>query len=51
METVKELLVQYKEKVPQLNLMETDLALDHATYSKSVEVVMKEQQSDLRGFI
>ena len=51
METVRELLVEHKEKVQQLNLMEANLAMDHATNSKSVEVVMKEQQSDLRGFI
>ena len=51
METVKELLVEHKEKVQQLNLMETNLFMDHATNSKSVEVVMKEQQSDLRDFI
>ena len=51
MDTVKELLVQCKEKVKQLNLMETDLVLDHAIYSKAVEVVMEELYSDLKYFI
>ena len=36
METVKELLVQCKEKAQRLNLKETNLVLDHAIYSKAV---------------
>ena len=51
MDTVKELLVQCREKVKQLNLMETDLVLDHAIYSKAVEVVMEELYSDSKYFI
>ena len=51
METVKELLAQSKEKAQQLNLTETDLVLDHAIYSKAVEVVMDERHPDLRDFI
>ena len=50
METVKELLVQYKEKPQQLNLAETDLVLNHVIYSKAVGVVMDERHSDLRDF-
>ena len=51
METVKELLAQSKEKAQQLNLTETDLVLDHAIYSKAVEVVIGERHPDLRDFI
>ena len=51
MKTVKEMLVQCKEKAQQLNMTETDLVLDHAMYSKAVEVIMEERHSDLRDFI
>ena len=40
-----------QEKAQQLNLTETNLILDHAIYSKAVEVVMEEGHSDLRDFI
>ena len=51
METVKEVLVQCKEKATQLGLSETDLVLDHAIYCKAVEIIMDERHSDLRAFI
>ena len=51
METVKEVLLQCKEKAQELNLSETDLVLDHAIYSKAVEIIMEEQHVDLRKFI
>ena len=51
METVKDLLVECKDKTQQLNLMETGLVMDHSIYSKVLEVVMEEQRSDLRDFI
>ena len=51
METVQEVVRQYKEKAERLNLSETDLVLDHTIYSKAVEVIMNEKYSDLRSFI
>ena len=51
METVKEVLVQFKEKVTQLGLSETDLVLDHAIYCKAVEIIMNDRHTDLRDFI
>lgn len=50
-ETVKEVLVQCKEKARQLGLTETDLVLDHAIYCKAVEIVMDDKHTDLRAFV
>ena len=51
MDTVQEVLSLCKEKAEHLNLAETDLVLDHAIYSKAVEIVMMERNSDLRDFV
>ena len=51
MDTVQEVLLQCKEKAEALELNETDLALDHAIFSKAVEIVMNERHADLRKFI
>ena len=51
METVKEELVQCKEKATQLGLSETDLVLDHAIYCKAVEIIMDDRHTNLRDFI
>ena len=48
METVKEVLVQFKEKVTQLGLSETDLVLDHAIYCKAVEIIMNDRHRSER---
>ena len=50
-DTVQEILRLCKEKAESLNLTETDLVLDHAIYSKAVEIIMMEQNADLRVFI
>ena len=51
MDTVQEVLYQCQEKAEGLNLAETDLVLDHANYSKEVEVdIMNERHSDWRSF-
>ena len=51
METVKDVLVQCKEKATQLGLSETDLVLDHAIYCKAVEIITDDRHTDLRDFI
>ena len=51
METVKEVLVQCKEKATQLGLPEIDLVLDHAIYCKAVEIIMDDRHTNLRDFI
>ena len=51
METVKEVLVQCKEKAAQIGLCETNLVLDHAIYWKAVEIIMNDRHRDLRDFI
>ena len=51
MDTIQEVLCQVKEKAEALNLKETDLVLDHAIYSKAVEIVMSERNTHLRSFI
>ena len=50
MDTVQEVLNQCKAKAEGLNLPGTDLVLNHAIYSKAVEV-MNERHSDLRSFL
>ena len=51
METVKEVLVQCKEKATQLGLSETDVVLDHSIYCKAVEIIMNDRHTNLRDFI
>ena len=51
MDTIQEVLSLCREKAEHLNLAETDLVLDHAIYSKAVEIVMMERNSDLRDFV
>ena len=51
METVKEVLVQCKEKATQLGFSETDLVLDYAIYCKAVEIIMDDRHTNLRDFI
>lgn len=51
MDTVQEVLRLCKEKAESLNLTETDLVLDHAIYSKAVEIIMLSRNADLRDFI
>jgi hypothetical protein len=51
MDTVQEILFQCRDKAKALNLEEADLVLDHAIYSKAIEVLMHENNSELRGFI
>ena len=50
-DTVQEVLLLCKEKAESLNLTETDLVLDHAIYSKAVEIIMMERNADLRAFV
>ena len=50
-DVVLEVQKQCKQKDESLNLYETDLFLDHATYAKAAEIVMYEQFTDLRTFI
>ena len=45
------MLKQYKQKAEALNLNKTDLVLDHAIYTKAVEIVMNEKFTDLEIFI
>lgn len=40
-----------KQKAKALNLNKTDLVLDHAIYSKAVEIVTNAKYADLRTFI
>ena len=51
METVQELIIQYKEKASKLNLEETDLVLDHAIYAKALEYLLREENLELHHFI
>ena len=51
MVTVKEVLVQCKEKATQRGLSETDLVLDHEIYCKAVEFIMDDRHTNLRDFI
>ena len=51
MVTVKEVLVQCKEKATQRGLSETDLVLDHEIYRKAVEFIMDDRHTNLRDFI
>ena len=49
--TVLELLNQFKIKAEKLGLMETDVVLDMAIYSKAVEIFMNPRYIDLKDFI
>ena len=49
-EVVQEILLQCKEKAEKLNLDVADLVLDHAIYSKALEVLFKEGNEDLKSF-
>ena len=51
MDTVQEVLRLCKVKAESLNLKETDLVLDHAIYSKAVEIIMMTRNADLKNFI
>ena len=50
-DTVLELLNQSKMKAEKLGLIETDVVLDMAIYSKAVEVMMNPRYIDLKKFI
>ena len=50
-EVVQEILLQCKAKAEILNLDVADLVLDHAIYSKALEVLLKEGNENLKGFI
>ena len=50
-DTVLELLNQFKIKAEKLGLMETDVVLDMAIYSKAVEIFMNPRYIDLEDFI
>ena len=50
-DVVLEVLKQCKKKAEALNLNKTDLFLDHAIYTKAVEIVMNEKFTDLETFI
>ena len=47
-DVVLEVLKQCKKKAEALNLNKTDLFLDHAIYTKAVEIVMNEKFTDLK---
>ena len=51
MDVPLEVLKQRNQKAEALNINETDLVLDHATYAKVVEIVMNEKFTDLRTFM
>lgn len=51
LDTVQEVLIQCKEKAQALDLLETDLVLDHAIYAKAIEIIMDENNEHLKSFI
>ena len=51
LDTVQEVLLQVKEKSEALLLPSADLVLDHAIYSKALDVLTNPQHDDLRKFI
>ena len=50
-DTIQEILLQVKEKSERLNLPSADLVLDHAIYSKALEVLSNPQFEACRKFI
>ena len=48
---MQEILFQCKAKAEVLNLTETDLVLDHPVYVKTLEILLKEENSSLKEFI
>ena len=50
-EVVQEILLQCKTKAEALDLDVADPVLDHAIYSKALEVLFKEGNEDLKAFI
>ena len=48
---VREILLQCKAKAEALNLNVADLVLDHAIYSKTLEILMKKGNESLKDFI
>ena len=51
LDVIKEILDQVKAKAEKLNLPCTDLVLDHAIYSKVLEVINDTKNDQLRDFI
>ena len=50
-EVVQEILLQCKEKAETLGLETADLVLDHAIYSKALEILLKEGNEVLKTFM
>lgn len=50
-EVIQEVLLQCKEKAEALNLNTADLVLDHAIFSKALEILLKDGNDSLRAFI
>ena len=51
LETLQEMLNQVKAKAGKLNLNCTDLVLDHAIYSKALEVINNPENANMRDAI
>ena len=49
--TVQEILTQAKATAETLGLICTDLVLDHAIYSKALEVLKNPNNTDLKEFV
>ena len=49
--TVQEVLIQVKQKAEKLCLTEADLVLDHAIYSKALEILTNPVNKELRKYI
>ena len=50
-DTVQEILVQVKKKSESLGLVSADLVMDHAIYTKALEVMVNPINQDLHNFI